>query len=151
MKDMHAAHVRLAFAFALVGFVFTSKTWFGILSRLGPETGLALKYVSIVATIFFIIRVDPSLKFGTANQNIGAVLVALAFLMVFNYQSEWIEDSGAEHISVQTPDGAIYRRARQNLGLNPDVARLVTFVLVPFFLVLGGSKLLRNGQKLNLD
>ena len=150
MKGMHA-HVRLAFAFALVGFVFTSKTWFGILSRLGPEMGLALKYASIVATIFLISRVDPSLKFGSSNQKVGAVLVALAFLLVFNYQSEWIEDSGSEHISVQTPDGAIYRRVREITGLSPEMTRLVTFVAVPFLLVLGGSKLIRNGQKLNLD
>jgi hypothetical protein len=71
--------------------------------------------------------------------------------MIFNYQSGWIRDANAENVEEQTIDGAVYHRARESFKLSPEVSRIVTFVIVPFLLVLGGSKLLRNGQKLNVD
>lgn len=144
-------HLRLAGAMALVGLIFTSRPWLNFLKKFGPETGLAVKYVSIVFAILILKLSDPSLKIGSLHQALGAVLIAIAFLMIFNYQSEWIEESGADKVEIQTPDGAVYHRARDTLGLKPGAARLVTFVLVPFFLVLFGSKFLRNGQKINLD
>lgn len=144
-------HLRLAAAMALVGLIFTSRPWLTFLKKFGPETGLLVKYVSIVLAIFILKISDPSLKVGTLHQALGAVLIAIAFLMIFNYQSEWVEEAGAEKVEIQTPDGAVYHRARNTLGLTPGAARLVTFVLIPFLLVLFGSKFIRNGQKINLD
>ena len=78
-------------------------------------------------------------------------MILAAFNLIFNYQSEWIDDSGSGNVQVQTPDGALYRRARDNLGLGPEFARLFVFVLVPFILVFFGSRLVRNGTRLNID
>jgi hypothetical protein len=83
------------------------------------------------------------------QQALGFLLVYVSFSMIFNYQSEWITDSGAENVERQTPDGAVYHRVR-NLGLNPDAARIVTFVIVPFVLFLVGSQFIKRG-KLNLE
>jgi hypothetical protein len=125
--------------------------WLRVLHNLGPEQGLVLKWVAILGSIILIDLVDPTLKLEHKTQALGVVMVLAAFNIIFNYQSEWIEESGSGNVQVQTPDGALYHRARTNLGLNPDVARILVFVLVPFALVLGGSKLVRNGTKLNVN
>ena len=144
-------HLRLAAAFALVGFVFTSKLWLRWLHGLGPEHGLVVKWASILGAILLLDRADPSLKLEHKTQALGVVMVLAAFNLIFNYQSEWIDESGSGNVQVQTPDGALYRRARTVLGLEPDMARLFVFVLVPFVLVFFGSRLVRNGSKINVN
>ena len=112
---------------------------------------MIVKQLSILVAIFILAWADPTLRFKSHHQAVGVGLVYLAFNIIFNYQSGWISDVGASNVERQTPDGAVYHRSRTNLNLNPELARLVTFVIVPFGLVLGGSKLLRNGQNLNLN
>jgi len=138
-------------AFAIAGFVFTSKQWLQLLDRLGPEQGLVVKWVAILTTIFLLDWADPTLKIEHKTQALGFVMVLVAFNVIFNYQNEWIDESGAGNVQVQTPDGALYRRARTDLGFSPDIARILVFVLVPFALVFFGSKFIRNGSKLNIN
>ena len=85
------------------------------------------------------------------SQAIGIFLIYIAFLMIFNYQSDWIDESGSENVSRQTVDGAVYNRARTTLNLDPDSSRVITFVVVPFILVLFGSRLIKNRKLVNLD
>jgi len=144
-------HLRLALAVAFVGFLFTSRQWLQVLQKLSPETGMIAKQVSILVAIFILAWADPTLRFKSHHQALGVLLVYVAFNIIFNYQSGWISDAGASNVERQTPDGAVYHRSRTNLNLNPEMARIVTFVLVPFAMVLGGSKLLRNGQNLSLN
>ena len=144
-------HLKLALAIAFIGFVFTSRQWLQVLQKLSPETGMIAKQLSILVAIFILAWADPSLRFKRHHQAIGVLLVYVAFNIIFNYQSEWISDVGASNVERQTPDGAVYHRSRTNLNLNPELARIVTFVIVPFAMVLGGSRLIRNGQNLSLN
>lgn len=144
-------HLRLALAFAFTGFVFTSKLWLRWLHSLGPEQGLIAKWVAILGVIYFLDFADPTLKLEHKTQAIGVIMVIAAFNMIFNYQSEWIDDSGSGNVQIQTPDGALYHRAREVLGLGPELARVLVFAVVPFLLVFFGSRLVRNGQKLNIN
>lgn len=144
-------HLRLALAFAFVGLVFTSRPWLRWLHRLSPEQGLVVKWAAILGSIFVIDAADPTLKLEHKTQALGAIMILAAFNMIFNYQSEWIDESGSPNVQVQTPDGALYHRARSNLGLPPEVARITVFVIVPFVLVFFGSRLVRSGTKLNVN
>ena len=110
-----------------------------------------VKWVAILGAILLLDWADPSLKLEHKTQALGVVMVLAAFNLIFNYQSEWIDESGSGNVQVQTPDGALYRRARTVLGLEPDMARLFVFVLVPFVLVFFGSRLVRNGSKINVN
>ena len=94
---------------------------------------------------------DPSIKFVHHRQVIGVLLLYVAFVMIFNYQSDWIQDANAEDVGDQTIDGAVYHRSREVLKLSPEVSRVLTFVVVPFLLVLVGSRFVHHGQKLNID
>jgi hypothetical protein len=142
-------HVKLAGAVALAGLLFTSRTWIGWINTLGPEAGLIVKNLVIFIVIYVLNAVDGVVG-PPRRQALGYLLMFMAFNIIFNYQSGWIEDLGAENVERQTPDGAIYHRVR-GAGLGPDAARIVTFVLAPFLLFLVGSFVFRSGRKLNLN
>lgn len=142
-------HVRLAGAVALAGLVFTSRPWLRWIATLGPEAGLVVKNIIIFCVIYLLHFVD-GLVGPPRRQALGFLLMYMAFDIIFNYQSGWIKESGAEAVERQTPDGAIYHRAR-GAGLGPDGARFVTFVVAPFLLFMAGSFIIKSGQTLNLD
>lgn len=144
-------HLRLAATIALLGFVFTSSQWLQWLHTLSPEMGLFIKHVIILASIFLLSIVDPRIKFVHHSQAFGVLFLYIAFVMIFNYQSDWIQDTNADNVGDQTIDGAIYHRFREILKLNPESSRLLTFVVIPFLLVLVGSKLVHSGKKINIE
>jgi len=142
-------HARLAGAVALAGLIFTSRSWLEWINTLGPEAGLVVKNFVIFGVIFLLHFVD-GLVGPPRRQAAGFLLIYIAFDIIFNYQSGWIKDAGVENVERQTPDGAIYHRAR-GAGLGPDAARIVTFVVAPFLLFMTGSFMIGNVRKLNLD
>jgi hypothetical protein len=143
-------HLKLASLIGVAGFIFTSKTWLNFLHKFKPETGMLVKNVAVLFLIFLAHLIDSSVSVPHV-QAMGAFLIYVAFMMIFNYQSDWIEESGSGNVGDQTVDGAVYHRARETLNLSPELARLVTFVMVPFALVFMGSRLMRNGQKVRID
>lgn len=144
-------HIRLAAVIALIGFVFTSRPWLRWLHTLGPEIGLFIKHVMILISIFVLSQIDPRIKFVHHGQAFGVLLLYVAFVMIFNYQSDWIQDINADNVGDQTIDGAVYHRSREILKLSPEMSRLVTFVVIPFVLVLIGSRLVNSKRIVNID
>jgi hypothetical protein len=135
---------------ALTGFVFTSRPWLNWLGKFQPEKGIIIKNAVALGLIFLMHLVDPSISLPHLRA-LGVFLIYVAFMMIFNYQSDWIQESGSDDVGDQTVDGGIYHRARTTLNLGPEMARLLTFVIVPFLLVFAGSRLVKNGQKMRLD
>jgi hypothetical protein len=131
-------HLRLASAIAVAGFIFTSRPWLQFLNRQSPEGGLLIKNIVIFLTVLSLHYVD-GLVGPPRRQALGLLLVYTAFSMIFDYQSRWISEAGAENVEKQTSDGAMYERARK--FFSPDASRLVTFVLVPFLFILFGRML----------
>lgn len=141
--------LRLAAAIATAGFIFTSRPWLRWLNTLSPEVGLLVKNIIIFLIVYGLhVFVDGGVR-PPHVQALGLLLVYTGFMTVFNYQSRWIEEASAPEVEKQTPDGAMYERARTTLGLSPDTARIVTFVIVPFVIVLIGSHL--NRSKIRID
>lgn len=120
-----------------------------MINTLGPEAGLVVKNIIIFIVIYILNAVDDVVG-PPRRQALGYLLMFISFNIIFNYQSGWIKEARVENVERQTPDGAIYHRARV-AGLGPDAARIVTFVLVPFLLFLVGSFVFRSGRKLNLN
>lgn len=141
-------HLRLASAIAAAGFIFTSRPWLNWLNTLSPETGLLVKNMVIFLVIIGFHVVDQSVR-PPHVQAIGFLLIYMAMTIVFNYQSQWIQDARAPEVEKQTPDGALYERARTTLGLSPDTARIITFVVAPFILVIIGAQLTRKSIRLD--
>jgi hypothetical protein len=143
-------HLQLAFGIAVVGFIFTSRPWLQILHKLSPEVGLVAKLIAMLVSILILYLFDPSIKIVHHGQALGVLMVYTAFMMIFNYQSDWIEESGSDNVGDQTVDGALYNRSRTILNLDPELARLLTFVAIPFLFTYFGSKFVRSGQKINV-
>jgi len=139
-------HLRLAGAIALTGFVFTSKPWLQFMNTLSPEGGLIVKNLIIFLCIFSFHSID-GLVDQPRRQALGFFLVYSAFNIIFNYQSRWIMEAGAERVEQQSPDGALYERARS--VFTPEMSRLMVFVLTPFIFILIGSKLISKRIKLD--
>lgn len=135
--------LRLASAVAAAGFIFTSRPWLRWLNTLSPEMGLLVKNV-IIFLIVYGLHVFVGGVGAPHVQALGILLVYTGFTLVFNYQSRWIEEAGTTEVEKQTPDGAMYERARTTFGMSPDTARILAFVVVPFVLVLIGSKMKRG-------
>ena len=143
-------HLQLAGAFGVLGFVFTSRPWLQWLDTLSPEMGFMVKTAVIFLVVLGLQGIDGLIKMNH-GQTLGVLFVYTAFLMIFNYQSGWIKDSGSANVELQTADGIAYHRSKNSLNLNPEMARLVSFVVVPVLLVLVGSIFIRRGQNVNLD
>lgn len=133
------AQLRLALAVAFVGFVFTSQTWLNFLGTLGPEVGLGAKCLAILLSILFIDRIDPSVHLiHSQYRPVDLILVYGALALIFGYRSKWVDDSGSKAVIEQTVDGAVYDRVKKETNLDPEKTRLVTFVLLPFLIVIFG-------------
>lgn len=143
-------HLKLAAAFGVVGFLFTSRPWLNWLNTLTPELGLLIKSILVFGIIAALQGIDGLIKLSN-SQTLGVVLVYTAFVMIFNYQSKWIEESDSPNVELQTADGVVYHRTRNLFNLEPEMARLVTFVVVPVIMVLIGTAFMRKGQNVNLD
>ena len=143
-------HLKLAGFIALAGLVFTSRPWLQFLNKMSPEAGLLIKNIIVLGVIYALHFTDGAVSMPHRSA-LGIFLIYVAFMMIFNYQSDWIEESGSDNVGDQTADGAVYHRARETLNLKPELARLVTFVLVPFVLVFAGSRLVKRGQRMRLD
>jgi len=143
-------HMKLTLVIALAGLIFTSRPWLNFLAKLEPERGLLVKNAVVLVVIFMLHVIEPNIALPHLRAA-GVFLIYVAFMMIFNYQSDWIAESGSDDVGDQTVDGAVYHRAREVAHLSPDMARLVTFVLVPGLLAFVGSRLVRNGQKVRID
>ena len=143
-------HLKLASLIAITGLIFTSRPWLNFLNKLEPEKGLLVKNVIVLTIIFLIHLIEPNIALPHLRAA-GVFLIYVAFMMIFNYQSDWIAESGSDDVGDQTVDGAVYHRARETLHLGPELARLLTFVVVPFALAFMGSRLVKRGQRMNLD
>jgi hypothetical protein len=142
--------MKLASLIAAAGLIFTSRAWLNFLHKFEPETGFLIKNAIVLFVIFMMHFIDQSVALPHIKAA-GVFLIYVAFMMIFNYQSDWIEESGSGNVGDQTVDGAVYHRAREVLNLRPEFARLLTYVLVPFVLVFAGSRLIKNGQKVRID
>ena len=143
-------HLRLAATFAVLGFVFTSKQWLQWLNKYNPETGLIIKHTVILLSIYILAWSDPYIKFVHHHQAIGVLLLYMTFVLIFNYQSGWIKDIKADNVEDQTFDGVVYHRSKKIMNIEPQMARIISFVIIPFILVIIGSQLVHHRQKVNL-
>lgn len=143
-------HIRLAASFAVLGFIFTSKPWLKQLDKYSPEVGLIIKHFVILLSIYILAWCDPYIKFVHPHQAIGVLLIYISFVMIFNYQSGWIKDANATNVEEQTLDGVVYHRSKQLLNNEPHMARIFSFVIIPFMLVVFGSQLVHHKQNVNV-
>ena len=152
-------------AFALIGYLFTTKKMILFLNTLTPFQGLLFYYFQLF-TIINVLQcfglVIGSYKMTTISQSIGELLIIFSFFIIVNFESyfvQWSVDSNTKKdenkskncttIYLQSEDGATYDLVDGYLN-NPPLSRIITFIVVPFVLTFLGTQLITHKISLSV-
>lgn len=159
MKNLIA---KTALAFAVLGYIFSSRWFILFLNKLNPIQGLLFYYLQLFITLEILQwfgLVIGGVKINTTLQTIGELLVVFAFFILVDNESEWVktvvgeetkEEQRCPKVYLQAEDGATYYLWKTLTGAPPDTIRLLTFVLTPAILVTVGLYL-TGGAALRRD
>ncbi len=137
--------------FAVLGWLFSTKTYITFLHTVNPVIGLFF-YYSILYIIIYILHVFglhmPSTHLDTHLHTIGSLLILFAFFVVFGWESEYMcksinKDCGPK----QSEDAAVFH-IWYNITNNFESSRVLTYVLTPFMCVFIGVILIFKSSHL---
>jgi len=149
--------LKFVIAFALLGFLFSTKKMIIALNSLSPIKGLIVYYFILFITLEILQwfgLIIGGVKIQNIRQTIGELLIIFAFFVIVDYESEWVayvigENEGKKKdypvIYTQAEDGAVYYMWITYVTKNPEIARLLTYVLTPAVLVAMGFMLTGGG------
>lgn len=154
--------LKTAGAFALLGYIFSSRQFILFLNKLNPVQGLVFYYLQIFVTLEILQYfglVIGGVKMTSLTQTIGELMMIFAFFVIVDNESEWIqvvvgEDTKKKQdcpkVYLQAEDGATYYFWQSLIGNNPDMLRILTFVVTPALLVSVGLYL-TGGKSVRRD
>lgn len=154
--------LKTAGAFALLGYIFSSRFFILSLNQLDPLQGLLFYYAQIFVTLEvlqYFGLVIGGVKMTSLSQTLGELLMIFAFFVIVDNESEWIqvvvgEDTKQKQecpkVYLQAEDGATYYFWKSLTGASPDTLRLLTFVVTPAVLVSVGL-FLTGGKSVRRD
>ena len=154
--------VRTAIAFAVLGYIFSSRQFIRFLNNLNPFQGLLFYYLQLFVTLEILQwfgLIIGGVKMTSLVQTIGELIIVFAFFIIVDQESAWVaqvvgEEEGKKKdypvIYTQAEDGAVYYLWSTYVTKDPDTARLLTFVLTPAVMVAVGLYL-TSGQAIRRD
>jgi len=167
-------YVWFPLAFALMGYLFSSRPIILFMNTLNPLQGLVVYYVIIFVTLEILQLfglIIGGVRMASLRQTLGEVLIIFAFFVIVDWESGWVQDVVAEdrtrrgvpahtsadtsttlgnqalecpNVYLQAEDGAVYYLMNTYVSSNKEVARLLSFVVVPAVLALAGLYLTRG-------
>lgn len=132
------------------------------LNNLTPIKGLIFYYILLFVTLEILQwfgLVVGGIKMQSLRQTLGELFIIFSFFIIVDFESAWIayvvgENEGKKKdypiIYTQAEDGAIYYMWTTYVTSNPEIARILTYVLTPSILVsigfflTGGSNIKRE-------
>jgi hypothetical protein len=93
------------------------------------------------------------IRIKSALQVFGALLITMAFFITVDWESPWVQyvtgRAGADvsNVLYQSEDGAFWY-LWSSITSNPEILRILTYVVTPFILTLIGVILVRKAQLL---
>jgi hypothetical protein len=109
--------IVLAGAFALLGFIFYTRTFLNAINLLNPFEGLVVYYVVIWSSLFVLSKFDLvifGIKIKSLQQTIGILFISFAFFVVVDWSSSYVQWATTGHfggvsgIFYQDEDGALW-------------------------------------------
>jgi hypothetical protein len=145
----------LAFTLAFVGFVLSMHQWVLFMNMLDPFTGLLVYYAILYVALFVLSRfklIIWKLRIKDPLQVLGALLITMAFFITVDWESPWIQvvtgnTGSVSNVLYQSEDGAFWYLWSFITG-NPEILRLLTYVLTPFILAIVGAFFVSRAQLL---
>lgn len=165
--------------FAFFGYIFTTKRFILFLNSLTPATGLLVYYMIIFSTItilqYFGLVIGKK-RMVSVEQTVGEIFIFFSFFVLVNFQSQYIQwivdqnkkamgknisnsddiddidnkDSKCTVIYQQAEDGMTYYLIRKYLHVSPEIARYLTFMVVPFIFCSIGLMLITNKVEMSV-
>lgn len=144
--------LTLPVLFAIMGFVFSTRTFIKGYNKLSPYVGLAVYYVILflaVSGLQMLGLVVAGQPFTDLRHSIGTLLVVFAFFITIDWESCWINQvtkgncSGVSQVYFMSEDGAVYD-LWSKVVKSPEKLRILTYVVTPFILCLVGVFLLQE-------
>lgn len=149
--------LRTAAVFAVLGYLFSTRRLIRFLNTLNPFQGLLFYYLQLFVTLevlqYFGLVVG-GVKMESLSQTIGELMIIFAFFIIVDQESAWVayvigEEEGKKKdypvVYTQAEDGAVYYLWTTYFTSDPEVARMLTFVVTPVVLVSAG--LFLTGRK----
>lgn len=145
--------LKTAGAFALLGFLLTTRRYILFLNTLSPFQGLLVYYLQIFLTLEFLQYIGlviGGVRQETLMHTLGELMVIFAFFIVVDFESEWVqvvvgdeskEKQNCPRVYLQAEDGAVYYLWKK-VTQNPETLRLLTFVVTPVLLSVIGVYLM---------
>jgi hypothetical protein len=142
--------LKTAAAFAIFGYLFSSRQFILFLNQLNPFQGLMFYYIQLFVTLEILQYfglVIGGIKIQSFFQTIGELMIVFAFFILVNQESGWVAYIIGEHegkkkdypvVYTQSEDGAVYYLWSTYVTSNPDTARFLTFIITPIVLVAVG-------------
>ncbi|OIP20532.1 hypothetical protein AUJ91_01110 [archaeon CG2_30_31_98] len=150
--------LSLAVIIVVFGFLFSTKEFLLFLNTLNPIYGFMLYYFILFLVLFVFSKfgfVIMNVKIQNIVQVIGSTMIAFAFFIVVGWESAYVQyitlGSYGEisNIFLQSEDGAVWYFWYNIIGIvNIELARLLTFVITPFVLVIVGGLLVTKRKLL---
>lgn len=144
-----SSEIKLAIVFAGLGFIFSSRSWLLWLNSFDPIKGLFIYYIILYISIFILSKFNLIIyKFRIEKplQVLGLLLITFAFFILVDWESAYVQyittgsTEGASVIFYQCEDGATWYFWYNVMNVkNIEMARILTYVITPFVLVLIGS------------
>lgn len=150
--------IGLAFAFAVIGFIFSSRSTIMFLNGLSPMQGLIVYYIILYVSLYMLSRLDLvvfGFKIKDPMQTIGLLMITFAFFICVNWENPYVQlvtKGNVENVSpvfFQAEDGAVWFVWQSVFPwLDIETLRLLTFVVTPFALALIGGFLVSEKIRL---
>lgn len=145
-------NLTLPVVLALMGFVFSTRTFIKGYNKLSPYGGLAVYYLILFLTVWALQTlglVVAGQPFTDLRHNIGTILVVFAFFITIDWESCWVNQvtkgncSEVSQVYFMSEDGAVYD-LWSKVVKSPEKVRILTYVVTPFILSLIGVFLLQE-------
>jgi hypothetical protein len=153
--------IALSLAFAVMGFVFYTRTFLLAINALNPIEGLFVYYIVIWSSLFVLSKLDLvvfGIKIKSLTQTIGLVLVTFSFFVVVDWSSAYVQwattghFTGASGIFYQDEDGFMWSVWSWIIPATSGVAiwidRVLAFSVSPAILAIFGGILTSKKPRL---
>ena len=142
----------LPIVFAVMGYIFSTKSWLLFLDKLNPISGLLVYYMIMTLAILILEYfglIIGGIKFDSFSHTIGTILIIFSFFLIICFESLYVSivtNKNIDNVSnvyLQSEDGATWY-SWSLLFTDISTLRLLTYVLTPFLLTLIGQFLISS-------
>lgn len=135
---------------AVMGFLFSSRTYILWLDKQNPFVNLVLYYTILIVTLYILQKaglIISGIEFNSMRHLIGSILIIFSYFLIIDWESCYINivtKGSCESISniyLGSEDGAVYYLWNKIIK-NVETLRIMTYVVTPLVLSFIGANLI---------